>query len=102
MKQRGVISVLIGVFMIVVIVVMAMQSRREGLEAHKSQDIAAMDAAMEKLNAAWQADSQDIYQATQQAQQEGADATDQGASNGNENTGDDVTDVEFEEVDDSK
>ena len=38
MKQRGVISVLIGVFMIVVIVVMAMQSRREGLEAHKSQE----------------------------------------------------------------
>ncbi|MBO5972749.1 MAG: molecular chaperone DnaK, partial [Alistipes sp.] len=46
-------------------------------EAHKAQDIAAIDTAIEALNAAWQAASQDIYaqqQAQQQAQgQPGAD-----------------------------
>ena len=37
-------------------------------EAHKAQDLAAIDSSIEALNAAWQAASQDIY-AQQQAQQ---------------------------------
>jgi molecular chaperone DnaK len=47
-------------------------------EAHKAQDIAAIDASMTELNNAWTAASQDIYNAQQQqpggAQQPGADA----------------------------
>jgi molecular chaperone DnaK len=73
-------------------------------EAHKAQDIAAVDAKMETLNAAWQAASQDIYQATQdaQAQADGASNGASSASSETDTTADNVTDVEFEEVDDNK
>jgi molecular chaperone DnaK len=71
-------------------------------EAHQAQDLDRIDAASQKLNDAWQAASQEMYQATQEANaQEGApteEATD-GASDSSE---DDVTDVEFEEVNDKK
>ena len=72
-------------------------------EAHKAEDIDRIDTAMEALNAAWQAASQDLYQATQGEQaQEGAQDGAAGADTGN-GTDEDVTDVEFEEVkDDSK
>jgi len=67
-------------------------------EAHKTQDIAQIDTAMEKMNTAWQAASQDIYNATQG---DGAGATaDAGgaAEGGDAGAEEDVTDVEFEEV----
>jgi len=70
-------------------------------EAHKSQDIAAIDKAMEEMNTAWQAASQDLYAAQQEAGggAEGASpAEDTTADSGDAK--DDVTDVEFEEVDD--
>ncbi len=62
--------------------------------AHSSQDIAGIDAASEKLNAAWQAASQDIYaqQGAQQAQPNGGQ---QAQSNGGAQQ---AEDVEFEEV----
>ena len=67
-------------------------------EAHKLQDIAQIDAAMEKMNTAWQAASQDIYAASQEgAKAEGAEPNG-GTEPGSEK--DEVTDVEFEEVDD--
>jgi molecular chaperone DnaK len=68
-------------------------------EAHKMQDIARIDAATETMNAAWQAASQDIYQA-----QQGASGADPGGPSAGGSTGsaDDVTDVEFEEVSDKK
>lgn len=66
--------------------------------AHEARDMNRIDTAMESLNAAWQAASQEIYQAQQAAGQDGG-ATDTTASgNGKTNT-DDVTDVEFEEMD---
>ncbi len=71
--------------------------------AHKSEDLNAVDTASERLTAAWTAASQDIYQANQG---NGAQ-TDPNAQSG-QNTGgsgggaDDVTDVEFEEVDENK
>lgn len=75
-------------------------------EAHQSQDVAKIDAAMEKLNAAWNAASQDIYQASQQAQADpnGAGTTENTGAEDSTSTadGDDVTDVEFEEVNDNK
>ena len=72
-------------------------------EAHKSGDIAAVDAASEKLNASWQAASQDIYQAQQEASGEGATADAGGAENEGDAASDvtqEAEDVEFEEVDD--
>ncbi|MBX2946626.1 MAG: molecular chaperone DnaK [Cyclobacteriaceae bacterium] len=68
-------------------------------EAHKSQDITAIDAAMAALNGAWQAASQEIYQAQQSAgPQPGANTADTGASTDSNN----VSDVEYEEVNDKK
>ena len=56
---------------------------RQAEEAHKNADVAAIDTAMGELNAAWQAASQDIYAAQQQAQGAlpGADAGQQSQSN---------------------
>lgn len=71
-------------------------------EAHKSQDLAAIDTAMASLNAAWTAASEDIYK-TQQADgaQAGQGTGEQGTS-GQEGAGataaDNVTDVPYEEV----
>ena len=68
-------------------------------EVHKAQDMDKMEAATQALNTAWQAASQEMYQ----AQQEATDANpseEQGSTDGN--AGDDVTDVEFEEVDENK
>jgi molecular chaperone DnaK len=71
-------------------------------EAHASQDIDRVDKASEALNNAWQAASQHIYQAQQDAGAgAGADPGAQGSSNGS-NAAEEVTDVEFEEVDDKK
>lgn len=73
--------------------------------AHKEQDLNKIDQATEKLNAAWQAASQDLYEAAQQGGGPQADFTDAGTANQGPNTGskgDDVTDVEFEEVNDKK
>jgi len=68
-------------------------------EAHKNQDIAAVDAAMAEMNTAWTAASEDIYKAQQAA---GADAQASGANTGGANQsqsgGETVTDAEFEEV----
>ncbi|MBI5858077.1 MAG: molecular chaperone DnaK [Sphingobacteriales bacterium] len=70
-------------------------------EAHKAQDLAAIDTAMAALNAAWTAASEDMYKATQEqqpgAQQPGADGAQQQQSAGAA-TGDNVTDVPYEEV----
>jgi molecular chaperone DnaK len=63
--------------------------------AHQNKDLNACDSASESLNKAWEAASQDIYNAQQNAQaQPGAENT--GAQNGN--AASDVEDVSFEEV----
>ncbi len=66
-------------------------------EAHKLQDIAAIDTAMTELNAAWTAASEDMYKNTEGgAQQPGADA---GQQTADATAGaDNVTDVPYEEV----
>jgi molecular chaperone DnaK len=73
--------------------------------AHKSQDIAAIDAAMEKMNTLWQAASQDMYKDAQAGGQTPPQGDAPGADGGSSDAkgGDDeVTDVDFEEVDDNK
>jgi molecular chaperone DnaK len=60
-------------------------------EAHKQQDLAAVEAGTKELNEAWMAASQDMYNATNQngAAQPG---------HGGDAPGENVTDAEFEEV----
>ncbi|MFN5168559.1 MAG: molecular chaperone DnaK [Cyclobacteriaceae bacterium] len=70
-------------------------------EAHKSQDLTAIDNAMNALNTAWQAAASEMYQGGAQAGaqpggQPGAGNT--GAAPG----GNEATDVEYEEVNDKK
>ena len=64
-------------------------------EAHKSQDLAAIDAAMNELNTAFQAASAEMYAQTggQAGPQPGADAGQQGGQQG-----DNIQDADFEEV----
>jgi molecular chaperone DnaK len=62
-------------------------------KAHEAKDLAGIDTHMEALNTAWAAASEDMYKATQGAENNGtADAGAEGA--GAEN----VQDVDFEEV----
>ena len=67
-------------------------------EAHKAQDLAAIDAATAELNNAWQAASAEMY--AQSGAQPGAQGAGQGAQGGQQTSGgaDDVQDAEFEEV----
>jgi molecular chaperone DnaK len=73
-------------------------------EAHKKQDMAAIDSAMTALNNAWTAASEEIYKASQQAgaqgaqQQQGADGSGQQNAEAGANAGDNVQDVPYEEV----
>ncbi|MBX2954146.1 MAG: molecular chaperone DnaK [Leadbetterella sp.] len=64
--------------------------------AHGTRDIAAIDSASEKLNAAWQAASQEIYNAQQSADAGAAQPNAGGAAPGSDDEG--VTDVNYEEV----
>jgi molecular chaperone DnaK len=67
-------------------------------EAHKAQNIDAIDSAMTEVNTAFQAASQDMYNAQAQsggAQQQGPDPN---MNQGDQPGGGGVTDVDFEEV----
>ena len=71
-------------------------------DAHKNQDVAAINADIDKLNKVFQAASQEMYNAQAQQQQAGAQQGPQGNPNaGQTNNGgkdQEVTDVDFEEV----
>ncbi len=74
-------------------------------KAHESKDVEAIDKSLEALNAAWQAASQEMYQQPSaegaDAGAAGGDAGEQAKADGEEKSAeDDVTDVEFEEVND--
>ena len=73
-------------------------------ESHAAKDVAGIDSGLEALNAAWQAASQEIYAAQQAAggaeNAQGADPT--GGANQEGGSDTDVSDVEFEEVEDEK
>jgi molecular chaperone DnaK len=72
-------------------------------EAHKSQDVNAVDTALAEMNNAWTAASEEIYKA-QSAAGSGGQAggaqpnADNGTGHAGGTTGDTVTDAEFEEV----
>ncbi len=65
-------------------------------EAHKSQDLAAIDNAMNGLNTAWTAASQEMY--AQGGAQPGADAGAGAGANANTSSNNDAQDIEYEEV----
>lgn len=72
-------------------------------DAHKNQDIPAIDNAMKELNDAFHAASQDMYNAANaQGGAAGASSANTnanaGANNANSDSGDNVSDVDFEEV----
>lgn len=63
--------------------------------AHGTKDLAAIDTAMEKINGAWQAASQEMYAA---GATQGTPDMNAGASSAGANDSEGVTDVNFEEV----
>ncbi|MEY2925011.1 MAG: hypothetical protein RLZZ337_1559 [Bacteroidota bacterium] len=79
----------------------AIESAKEELKkAHAAQDVAGIDMHMEALNKAWEAASQDIYNAQQASGAEGGaeGPTADVGSNANGAEAKDVEDVDFEEV----
>ena len=71
--------------------------------AHSARNVQQIDAAMEKINQAWQAASEDMYKAQQQAggPQPGCDPNCQGDCNAHQqqsNSNDNVEDADYEEV----
>ena len=70
-------------------------------EAHKNKDLPGIEKATNELNTAWQAASQEMYNATQGQEQGDAQQQpggDGGAAGGSSSNDDEVTDVDFEEV----
>lgn len=67
-------------------------------EAHKNQDINAIDSAMTELNTVFQAASQEMYNAQQNSGQSNDGGQQPGGDQANSSNDDEVTDVDFEEV----
>lgn len=67
-------------------------------DAHKSQDVAQIEVALNEMNTAWTAASEEMYKATQDAGNNGNNGTNNSQQNAGEGTGETVTDAEFEEV----
>ncbi len=64
-------------------------------KVHQAQDVSNIDSALEALNKAWEGASQEMYAAAGEQQAEAGNATEAGSDDSS------VSDVEFEEVDDS-
>jgi molecular chaperone DnaK len=72
-------------------------------EAHKTQDVSAIDSTVAELNTAWTAASEEMYKASQGAAEQGDNGQANAQQGQQENAetnagGDNVTDAEFEEV----
>ena len=70
--------------------------------AHSARNVGQIDSAMEKINQAWQAASQEMYQAQQQAGPQGGAGFQGGNPGGQQSNGgsnnDTVEDADYEEV----
>lgn len=71
-------------------------------DAHKEKNLNAIETSMATLNAAWQAASEEMYKATQDAQAGAAGAPGPDAQASGATADAEVTDVDFEEVKDDK
>lgn len=67
-------------------------------EAHKAEDMEALDPAIEALNTAWQAASQHIYNAQQAEGQASSEDSSSSSSSGKDEDEGQVSDAEYEEV----
>jgi molecular chaperone DnaK len=66
--------------------------------AYEAKDLSGIDTAMEGLNKAWEGSAQEMYAASQEGAANGAEASPESGTDGGED--DNVSDVEFEEVED--
>ncbi|MBL7895333.1 MAG: molecular chaperone DnaK [Bacteroidia bacterium] len=66
--------------------------------AHAAKDMAKVEAGLAALNTAWTAASQDMYNAMNQNQQQGGGEANQQQQQGANGNGDNVQDVNYEEV----
>ncbi|MCC6721847.1 MAG: molecular chaperone DnaK [Bacteroidia bacterium] len=73
-------------------------AKEELKKAHQNKDMAAIETATESLNKAWEAASQDLYNAQQQQSQNGQQHQDEPNSSNANKENDTVQDVDFEEV----
>ena len=67
-------------------------------KAYVTKDLAVIDPALEKINEAWKAASEEMYKAQQEAQANGTAENQGNGSSSSEQAGDNVEDVDFEEV----
>jgi len=67
-------------------------------KAYATKDLAVIDPALEKINEAWKVASEEMYKAQQEAQANGTAETQDNGSSSSEQAGDNVEDVDFEEV----
>ncbi len=67
-------------------------------KAYETKDIATIEPALENLNEIWKVASEEIYKAQAEAQQGGGEQPGPDASAGGASEGNDVEDVDFEEV----
>ncbi|TYA71788.1 molecular chaperone DnaK [Seonamhaeicola marinus] len=78
------------------------QPIQEALEelkkAYETKDLATIEPALEKINEAWKVASEEMYKAQAEAQQAGGAQPGPDAAAGDANEGNDVEDVDFEEV----
>ena len=70
------------------------EALKELKEVHEKKDVTLIEPAMEKINNAWKAASEEMYKATQGDAKESSKTNNDSSSNADN----DVTDVEFEEV----
>ena len=67
-------------------------------KAYATKDLSVIDPALEKINEAWKVASEEMYKAQQEAQANGAAENQDNGSSSSEQAGDNVEDVDFEEV----
>ena len=67
-------------------------------KAYATKDLSVIDPALEKINEAWKVASEEMYKAQQEAQSNGAAEDQDNGSSSSEQAGDNVEDVDFEEV----
>jgi molecular chaperone DnaK len=69
-------------------------------EAHKAQDIDAIDKSLAELNSVWQVASEEMYKTAQSTSQSTAEqpGPEQPTSGSSKSGNEEVTDVDFEEV----
>ena len=71
-------------------------------KAYGEKNLEAIDSAVEKLNKSWQNASEEMYKATQSQSSENQQNNNDTTKSGSKSEGDDVTDVDFEEVKDDE